>query len=224
MVAQVQAAQMTLFSEDFESYNVPGDINPGIPLLSEGANELWYGGRYEQQSNGNVDQDTAVRNLPAVYPLHKKFARFEDDAGIMFHLDTTSLTDVELSFDWRTHLAESTDMFVAGYYVGDIDVVNDTNEGSAQPDLVHDFNLDGPAWLGGGWVEVLRDRDEAQWNSETFSLPSNESSVWVAFWLDNGEGDYGKVDNIVVRAIPEPASLSLLVLGALGIAARRRKN
>lgn len=31
-------------------------------------------------------------------------------------------------------------------------------------------------------------------------LPSNRPEIWVAFWLDNGESDIGKIDNVLVSA------------------------
>ncbi len=40
------------------------------------------------------------------------------------------------------------------------------------------------------------------------------NSVWDGFWLDG---------TVTARAVPEPASLSLLALGLAGLAARRRK-
>jgi hypothetical protein len=50
--------------------------------------------------------------------------------------------------------------------------------------------------------------------------------VWVAFWLDNGEGDYGKLDTVQVSAttlIPEPGTALLVLGGLVGFGARRRR-
>jgi hypothetical protein len=69
------------------------------------------------------------------------------------------------------------------------------------------------------------------WNDESFLLPDaveNQAEVWIAFWLDNGEGDHGKIDNVLVEAmtttpVPVPAAAWLLMsaLGCLGVLRRR---
>jgi hypothetical protein len=217
----------TIFCEDFEGYTVTGDTNPGLPLLSEGAKETWYGGRFEPQQNGTIDQDIAIRRVPGAYPDNVTYARVEDEAGIILNVSTLGIADPILGFDWTTHkLEECSDKLVVGYYVGDIDFVNDTPDG-ANDDLVHNFWVDGPGayslWppAPDGWTELMRDRNGGVFHSETFALPGNEESVWVAFWLDNGEADYGKIDNIYV--IPEPSTSALLTLGVLALAVGRRR-
>jgi MYXO-CTERM domain-containing protein len=185
---------------------------------------LWYGGRFGTPDGGNIDDDIVMRNLPSIVPDQGKYCRFEDEAGILFNISTLGYTNVSLSFDWLTQQIESNDRFVAGYYVGDIDFVNDTADGSnPNQNLAHLFNVDGPTW-GSSWTELLRDTNPNTWDTEKFMLPSNQASVWVAFWMDNGESDLGKVDNIFVKAeaIPAPAAIALLGLG--GFASRRRRT
>jgi hypothetical protein len=65
--------------------------------------------------------------------------------------------------------------------------------------------VDGPGW-DVAWTELLRDSGDT-WHNETFVLPAGEPSVWVAFWLDDGEGDFAKIDNVhVIGGAPtEPA-------------------
>jgi hypothetical protein len=55
-------------------------------------------------------------------------------------------------------------------------------------------------------------------------LPSGVAYLYVAFWLDNGEGDNGKVDNVHIQGtlVPEPAAL--LLLAPLAWLAARRPN
>lgn len=216
-----------IFCEDFENYVVSGDTDPGMPLVSEGANETWYAGRFEAHQDGTINQDIAIRRLPGTYPDNVTYARLEDEAGILLKVSTLGIDDPILGFDWTTHsVAECTDRFVAAYYVGAIDFVNDTPDYGGNEDLVHNFWIDGPGagslWppAPGGWTELLRDRDAGVFHSETFALPANEAEIWVAFWLDNGEGDYGKLDNVYV--IPEPSTFTLLMLGLVGLHSARR--
>jgi hypothetical protein len=218
----------TIFCEDFEDYDVVGNTNEGLPLVSEGAKETWYGGRFEPWGGGTIEQDIVIRRLPTTFPDNVTYARFEDEAGLLLNVSTVGIVDPVLGFDWTTHrLDDCLDKLVVGYYVGDIDFVNDTPDGSPNEDLVHNFWIDGPGagqqWPPGpdGWVEIMRNRDGGVFHSETFDLPGNEESVWVAFWLDDGEGDYGKLDNIYLT--PEPSTFTLLSLGLLALAARRRR-
>lgn len=210
-----------LFFEDFEGYtSFSGSQNPGLPLLSEGAKETWYGGRFETGDGGSIDSDLSVWRLPGVYPNNVTFGQFEDDAGLLFRVSTLGVSNPILSFEWKTHNTESGDRFVAGYYVGSIDFVNDTPDGPNN-NLVRRFNQDGPTWSGGGWVELLRGRNEVSWTNSVFPLPGNQPEVWVAFWMDNGEGDLGKLDNIAVT--PEPMTATFLLLGLAGFCCRNRR-
>jgi hypothetical protein len=70
----------------------------------------------------------------------------------------------------------------------------------------------------------MSDGQQGTFEHETFSLPSDVAYLYVAFWMDNGEGDYGKIDNVVISAIPEPGTLALLGLGLAALAGRRRAH
>ena len=52
-----------------------------------------------------------------------------------------------------------------------------------------------------------------------------DRALWVVFWLDNGEGDFGKVDNVNVTAtaVPEPSALGLVAVAGAACALRRRR-
>jgi PEP-CTERM motif len=70
----------------------------------------------------------------------------------------------------------------------------------------------------------MSDGQQGSFEHETFLLPDGVPYLYVAFWMDDGEGDYGKTDNVVVSAVPEPGTLGLLALGVTALAALRRRS
>lgn len=209
----------SLFCEDFEGYtSFSNSQNPGLPLVSEGAKGTWYGGRMAP-GEGTIDSDLAVLRLPSVYPNNVTFGQFQDDAGLLFRVSTVGIANPVLSFQWKTHNTESTDRFTAGYYLGNINFVNDTPDGGPNENLIHRFDVDGPAWSN--WTQLLSDRNENSWSSASYPLPANKPDMWVAFWMNNGNGDMGKVDNILVT--PEPSTAALALLGVVAACHRRRR-
>ena len=296
--ASTFAASVTLFNETFNGvnsgyYNAPTSnngtsgshsITGGVPTsvgggssISGGADEVWYGARFEHPDSPDLIGNGTYANPGDIgvqqYGGAGHDAGFEgnatpgnhvgllsDDGGIMFKLDTTGKQNIQLSFDWRTFLAGSRDRLVVGYFLGDltagrpasigsgfdanntIDLQNEaqfTNGASSSgphdgawnwsPILNQDGSVSG--FQGGQWQELMRKRDNTQFTNESFSLAvaDNQSEVWVAFWLDNGDGDFGKIDDIVVTAdtvVPVPAAVWLFGSGLLGLVgiARRKKS
>lgn len=239
------AAPVTIISENFEGYtSFPTQnpyldyVNAGIPKISEGAAAVWYGARFEV-GNGTIDSDLAVQKVGGgTNPTH--VGRFEDDAGLLLKIGTTGLNNVTLSFDWRTFLAETTDRLVVGYHVGPISgfgPCTGNGEAGCFADLRASsgtplpwFTTETGSTLTGNWTQLLRASASNSWNSQTYTLSgaANQSEVWIAFWLDNGEGDFGKIDNVTVTAtvVPIPAAVWLLGSGLFGLGAfvRRRRH
>ncbi|UCG33992.1 MAG: PEP-CTERM sorting domain-containing protein [Phycisphaerales bacterium] len=75
---------------------------------------------------------------------------------------------------------------------------------------------------GGAWTDValLQDLD--------MDLGTGDPSLWntLIFWIDNPDSaPMQRLDNLVVGGqVPEPATLTLLALGGLGLLARRRRR
>lgn len=214
-VALAPTTPTTLFNENFDGYTsfpnqIPiGDrVNRGIPNISEGASEFWYAARFEAPHGrgGTIDSDLAVQKFGGFSPYNNPVARFEDDAGLVLRIDTTGYLNVNLSFIWRTFLAERSDRFVVGYHIGD-DLGFDTSANRI-------LNLQtGTGCWGEGWVQLMRESSCNSFQNESFLLPGNAGPVFVAFWLDGGEGDYGKLDNVAITAtpVPEPTVLTLVL-------------
>jgi hypothetical protein len=240
----LSASATTVFSEDFEGYNTFLDqdplfdpINAGIPKLSEGATEIWYGARFEDPDHGatTINENLAVQKFGGG-SNNTHTGRTENDAGLLFKLDTTNLDSITLNFDWRTFSASTSDRFVVGYHIGSISGFG-TCTGEGETGCFADLRTALPWYtsqtgttLTGNWSQLLRDTKSNAWQSESFLLPDaveNQSEVWFTFWLDNGEGDFAKVDNINVTAtvIPVPPAVWLFGTGLLGLVgvARRRK-
>ncbi|MCB9850172.1 MAG: hypothetical protein H6817_05655 [Phycisphaerales bacterium] len=190
-----------IFWETFNGYSYfpdqypTGDpINVGLPLKSEGANEVWYGGRFEG-GGGTINSDLAVQQAGGDGNF-TPVGRVDDDAGLLFKVDTRNFTQATLTFRWRTFDVDTADNFVMGYYVGDIDFSGDTPDGE-HDDSVHRFDVDGPDW-DTLWTELVRQRSSS-WKYESFALPTGEETVWVAFWIDGEAKDFAKIDDIKVK-------------------------
>lgn len=237
------APAATLFSENFEGYTsfpnqIPsGDqVNAGIPMLSEGASEAWYGARFETpDSTASINSDLAIQRYGGGSNMTHT-GRFEDDAGLLFKLNTTGYDNITLSFNWRTFLADTSDRLVVGYHVGAISQFGACN-GNGELGCFADLRTALPWYTSqtgttptGNWTQLLRATSSNTWTNQSYTLSpaaNNQSEVWVAFWLDNGEGDYGKIDNVMVTATPVPVPAAMWLFGSglagFGVFARRRR-
>ncbi len=235
------ASAVTIFSETFDGYTYFPDefpandpINFGEPLQSEGADNDWYGARFEAPDSPVVGDpiedirlDIGVQKFPGgtgTGPV----GRVGDDAGILFRIDLTNVSEATLAFDWRMFSVGSSDKLVVGYYEGD-----DLGFGPTTPivDFVAAQGGHGNAvtWWQNSWTEVIRDNQGSSWSTESDIALAVGGVVWVGFWIDNGDGDFAKIDNITVGVtgatnIPEPGTALLLGVGLLGLAGRRSRD
>lgn len=224
-----------LFYETFD--NVDGDFagsDPrlyGVPTsLLSSSDEDWYGVRIQQPDNGSVVNDIGVQGYGGGgNATQTGFA--EDNAGMMFRIDASLYQNIVLSFDWRTFSAGADDRLVVGYFIGD--------PAAGHPVGFEDRVIDLRTVAGGGpgdgawnwtsgWTELARLGPNNTFNSVSFDLvaAAGAPDVWIAFWMDGGEGDYAKFDNVQVMGspIPVPAAVWLFgsaLLGMLGLRRRR---
>lgn len=222
------AGALTIFDETFDGYTdfpdeVPdGDeVNLGPPTLAEGASESWFAARFGAPET-DFDCDLAIQESGGS-GNKTPVGRFEDQAGLLFAVDTTGLTDVLLSFDWRTFAAPSGDQSVVAFFVGESPF---DGAGLAGEPCEHDGCSDLASLDPGLFTELLRVDVHSDFTHHEFALPSGAGIVWVAFWHDGGENDYTKLDNVRVTAtaVPEPAAALLLLAGTAGLAAFGRKR
>jgi hypothetical protein len=233
-------AQTTLFWEDFDGYtNFPsqdpaGDpVNAGIPKLSEGADEVWFGGRFARPDDGTIDQDLAVQQAGGG-GNSTPVGRNEDEAGLLFKVSTLGFSDVDFSFDYRTFSASGGDRLRVGYLIGDLPNIGGACSGNGEAGCFMDFYNDPDygngseaaalAWWNSEWTEVVNHVGNTwQTYDQTLAGTADKENIWFAFWLDNGESDHGKIDNVHVMAmvVPEPVASALFLLGGGAMAAVR---
>jgi hypothetical protein len=219
-------------------------VNLGVPTVAKGADSpLWLGARFEAFDDNPISKDVGVQKFGGG-GNNTPVGRAGDEAGLVLRLDLAGLTNVTLDFEWRTFLADVPDRFVVAYYVGDgtefqaggLGMPNGTYDWYSDPDLgggVMDRDSGtGNSWYQDNWVELMRTSGSNSFSSEHFDLPVEDDVVYVAFWMDDGNMDFVKIDDVMVMAdplppsgsIPEPSSAVLFLVGAsvLGWCRRRR--
>jgi hypothetical protein len=188
----------------------------------------WYAARFEDGDGGAPYQDVGAQKFGGS-GNSTPVGLAEDDAGLLIPVNTTNYENIQLKFDWRTFSAASTDKVVVGYFVGDL-------LGVISPSLIdlptRSLDLRASETATGSWsnwTQLLHESASDSFTTEIFNLgaaASDKAQVWIAFWLDNGEGDYLKIDNIMVTGtlVPVPAALPLLISGLLGFGLLRRRK
>jgi hypothetical protein len=188
------------------------------------ADEDWWAARF-QSGGSSVASDVGVQQIGGTQggvTNNTPLGMFEDDAGLLFNVSTLGYSDITLSFDWRTFNAESNDKVTVGYFIGNLPAF-----GSSR---TQDLTSGTYSWSQ--WTQLLSQEGGGVWHQDQtldLALADNTSSVWVAFWLNNGEGDIGKIDNITLTGtsltpVPVPAAFWLFSSALAGLAGLRRRR
>jgi hypothetical protein len=152
---------------------------PSAPSIALGADNNWAIGRFET-TEGNIYTDVGFENT---VPPTDASGKFRDDAGILVQISTLGYQNVLLDFDWRV-TGDPNDLvgdnLIMGYCVGSITGFNDVPG--------REFVSTPPTW--GSWTQILSG-NSTSWAHATFSLPGDQSEVWLAFWMNDAGNQYG---------------------------------
>jgi len=206
------AGAITLFDESFDSSTdfASGGQKFGIPLPPDADEAGWNAARFDHDF-ADPRRDVGIQAYGGGGNV-TQVGLVEDDAGLYFEISTLGLSDVVLEFDWRTFSAFGGDRLRAGYLEIDSPTLDPTT-GAA------DFRFGAYAWPA--WTELLEGKGHT-FQHVSYGLPSNTTNLLIAFWLDNGENDFGKFDNVRVTAVPEPRTALMVGLGLALFSAGRR--
>lgn len=143
--------------------------------LSDG----WTGMYAESGDSESLPNDIYTENSGPSPGSGGYYMVTEDDAAAIRTIDTTGCDDIELSYYRRTNNdAEPSDQFVVEWRIGN----------------------------AGSWNTIERVNSSESWAFKSFTLPDsaeNQAAIQIRFWLDDGEGEKGKWDDVKVTCEKE---------------------
>jgi PEP-CTERM motif len=217
------AHAVVIYSDTFESTARSTLAQNAVPEVADYGSSGWYG--VEFGSGAGVSGDATVTSESFFVPANDLRANMQRDSGFMLKLDTTGFSSVSLTLEWNTRGTDVTpDRFRIDYISSAaIDALVLANP--------HGF-LDLTAYTA-SLTNLFSSRNDSnsQFPAGPFALPTDVASLYVVLWMDDGSGDIGQFDNIVVsgelkpQPVPEPSALLYFAVGLLGLslAVRRRK-
>lgn len=163
--------------DETETCTITNTYNP--PLFSDNFNDgdyIGWSSAYFGDNGGTISDDIAVLSNSTSYEGYS--VRLEDDVAIYQNVSTVGKTNIQLKYCRRTQSVSGSDRLRIGWKTG---AVSST-------------------WADYTQLEAV---SSSTWTCMTQNLPASadNSSISIAFFLDNGEGDYGWVDNVEVLGI-----------------------
>ena len=231
-----QAMAVILFSDDFEAGT---GHTVGNPITDANG---WYVQVFNGDMRASVN-NTVEPGMTGQFADGVNLIGFSDgvgnrnDAGIAGGMDTN--LEYILSFTWG-NTGDATHNTEFGFtHTSSMFGTRATLEGAFNLNAGHsrliarDHGDDGAGWPGDGAVNdyqlVINATSVALFRdgSQVAGAPMNPATMaghnGIYWWLDaSGGRNAGRIDNITLEVIPEPATLGLLALGGLLVLRRRR--
>jgi hypothetical protein len=152
----------------------------GLPFYSELESNNWI---VYDDANPINDDDIYRNNNPSfVSPEGDYYLVIKDDSYVISDISTIGYEDIKLSYYRRTYLLESNDWFRIRWRVGN----------------------------SGPWT-VLENMRSTQWAQRNWDLvgAENQPLIQIQFFLDNGDADYGLLDDVLITGEIMPPNTNI---------------
>lgn len=216
-----------IFHEDFESYAQSSDIyrQDGDFLLRGGSVSNQQA--LSQTQSARIDSLNTWQSLGLSNPSNLSFESIQ----WISHVNYSSQSELYLTDDFNINSQDPHNYFfgLTSFIANDQFIVNESAIMNTQPNRWYQITKSVDLKLNTETVSIL---DELSGNSESVS------GLLSSSYFPNSSGSRGYnseiyfsgipqevfIDDLSINATPEPATLGMLGLGALGLATIRRRN
>ena len=136
----------------------------------------WTGEYAEDPITENLYADI-YSGISAGFIYDGYYAVTKDDAALIASINTTGYESIVLSYYRKTYSANSTDMLVVEWRVGN----------------------------SSSWLEIENTFPFDAWTPNTYAFDNtaeNTAEIQIRFWMDDGDNDYSLWDNVLVEGEP----------------------